>query len=134
MARILIAYGTTEGQTAKIAQHIADAGRKLGHVVNTLVLDSSDPRDHRLVWRSTEIGQVSSSDEYAGVILGASLYKGRYPRDIAALVKRKSAWLNAHPSAFFSVSLGKVGRDEYEIADIKRVMDDFLDQNGWQPD
>ena len=30
MTKILIAYGTTEGQTARIADHIADAIRKHG--------------------------------------------------------------------------------------------------------
>jgi hypothetical protein len=36
VAKALIVYGTTEGQTAKIAQHLADAGRKLGHGVDVV--------------------------------------------------------------------------------------------------
>jgi menaquinone-dependent protoporphyrinogen oxidase len=119
MSRILIAYGTTEGQTAKIAHHIADAGRELGHIVDAV--------------HAADLAHVSSLDEYSAAMLGASLHEGRYQRDVAELIKSKSAWLSAHPSAFFSVSLGAASSDPHEVTEVERIMHDFLEHNGWKP-
>ena len=41
MTKILIAYGTTEGQTARIADHIADVIRSQGHEADVLDLKRS---------------------------------------------------------------------------------------------
>src|SRR5690606_34541453 len=65
MAAILIVYGTTEGQTAKIAQHIADRARHLGH--------------DALVRRAPE-AQANEIEAHDAVIVGGSLHEGRYQR------------------------------------------------------
>jgi menaquinone-dependent protoporphyrinogen oxidase len=118
MARVLIVFGTTEGQTAKIAAHIADAGRRLGH-------------DATL----TAAGDVDEAElaSYDAFVVGASLHEGRYQRAVRTFVAQRRALLGAHPSAFFSVSLAAASRDERERADVERLTARFLDETGWTP-
>jgi menaquinone-dependent protoporphyrinogen IX oxidase len=44
MAKIAVLYGTTEGQTGKIAQRIASIGRQHGHHVDLVHLAEVDDR------------------------------------------------------------------------------------------
>lgn len=118
MARVLIVYGTTEGQTAKIAAHIAATGRRLGHYV-----------DARLAAEVNE-SQAAGSDAF---IVGASLHAGRYQREVRAFVERHAELLGARPSAFFSVSLAAASREGRERAEAERIMARFAEETGWHP-
>ena len=90
MTKILIAYGTTEGQTARIADHIADAIRKRG--VEAQALDLK---------RSTDV----SLEDYDGVIVGGSIHIGKHQDHVVDFVRANRFALERLPSAFFSVSL-----------------------------
>jgi menaquinone-dependent protoporphyrinogen oxidase len=57
MTRILIAYGTTEGQTAKIAEYIADVVRSHGYEAEALNIKEN----HSL-----------APETYDGVMVGSS--------------------------------------------------------------
>ena len=118
MAKVLIVYGTTEGQTSKIAQHIADAGRRLGHEVS--VAHAPDVSDADL-------------DAFDAAIVGASLHEGRYQRAVRAFVDRRGTFLASHPSAFFSVSMAAASRDPDERAEARRIADKFVSGAGWSP-
>ncbi len=118
MAKVLIVYGTTEGQTAKIAQHIGDVGRRLGH--DATVRQAADLEDEHL-------------DEFAAVIVAGSLHEGRYQRAVRGFVERHKAFLAAHPSAFVSVSLAAASRDADERAEVRRIAADFAAASGWAP-
>jgi menaquinone-dependent protoporphyrinogen oxidase len=112
MANVIVVYGTTEGQTAKIAQHIADAGRGLGH--------------HVEVVHAAELGERTDLGAYGAAVVGASLHEGRYQRSIVNFVKAQHAWLAAHPTAFFSVSLGAASSDPSERAEVERISAEFI--------
>jgi menaquinone-dependent protoporphyrinogen oxidase len=120
MAKALIVYGTTEGQTAKIAQHIADAGRKVGHSVDVV--------------HAPEILPGDSLDGYAAVLVGGSLHEGRYQRDVAKFVEQRREWLGKRRSGFFSVSLGAASRNPEEVAEVQHLIDTFATERSWKPD
>jgi menaquinone-dependent protoporphyrinogen oxidase len=121
MTRALIVYGTTEGQTAKIAHHIAHAGRRLGHGVD--------------VANATEIEASAPLDRYSAALVGASLHEGRYQREVARFVDLHKRWLHDRRlSGFFSVSLGAASSHPEEVADVLRMMEAFGVVHGWLPD
>ena len=65
MKKILLTYGTTEGQTAKIADFISDVLRGHGHDVTTL--DVKDTPD-------------TIPAGFDAVIVGASIHMGKHDR------------------------------------------------------
>lgn len=118
MPRILIAYDTTEGQTRKIAQHVADAIVRSGREVQ--VIDIRRPPSGFTL------------DGFDAIVIGASIHLGKHSRQLSQFVGRHLACLNAVPSAFFSVSLSAAG-SEKERADASRFVEEFLSQSGWNP-
>ena len=117
--RILIAYATSYGQTAKIAARMADLLMASGEAV-TLVNAGNHPRDFR-------------AGEFDGVIIGGSVIGGRHQRALAHFVRAHRAALNTVPAAFFSVSGSAASPLEGERAKARQILDQFLDAAGWQP-
>jgi menaquinone-dependent protoporphyrinogen oxidase len=117
MKRLLIVYGTTEGQTAKIAAHVADVARELGH--QAAVRHAPDVDDADL--------------DCDAVIVGGSLHEGRYQRAVRDFVAHHKALLSSRPSAFFSVSLAAASRDADERAQPLRIAKEFAAAAGWAP-
>jgi menaquinone-dependent protoporphyrinogen oxidase len=89
--RVLIVYGTTEGQTRKIAWRIAARARELGH--ETQLHDSTD------LASKIEIGA------FAAIILAASVHQQVHRETIAGFAIAHRDLLNRNPTAFVSVSL-----------------------------
>jgi menaquinone-dependent protoporphyrinogen oxidase len=118
--RILIAYATSYGQTAKIAGRMADLLMASGDSV-TLVNAGNHPRDFH-------------AGEFDGVIIGGSIIGGRHQRALVRFVRNHRAVLNALPSAFFSVSGSAASRLETERAKAQQFVDQFLALTGWHPD
>ncbi len=116
MPRSLILYATTEGQTARIAERMAQTLRGKGHAVDAFPADTAP----------------ANLDVYDGVIIGASIHYGRHPGYLRALVRKHREALTARPSAFFSVSLS-AGGPGARPASAKRYLDKFLRQTGWRP-
>jgi menaquinone-dependent protoporphyrinogen oxidase len=118
MANVLIVYGTTEGQTAKIAQHIADAGRRLGHQVTVR---------HAPDIAGTDVGG------WDAVIVGGSVHEGRYQRAVSDFIEQHKDALASRPKAFFSVSLAAASHDPEERAEARRIALDFVARTRWEP-
>lgn len=117
--RVLIAYATSYGQTAKIARRMADLLMASGEPV-TLVNVRNHPRDFHPA-------------EFDGVIIGGSIIGGHHHRALVRFVTEHRAVLNAAPSAFFSVS-GSAGSPlETERAHARRFVAEFLTRTGWRP-
>lgn len=114
MAKILIPYGTTEGQTARIADYIADVLRAHGHVAETLDLKHAD---HDL------------PTGYDGVIVGASIHAGKHEGYVADFVRRNLATLENLHAALFSVSLSAHADPE----EAQKYVSEFQDATGWHP-
>jgi menaquinone-dependent protoporphyrinogen oxidase len=115
MTKIYLSYSTTEGQTAKIAEYIADVIRAHGHDVDAV--DIKDAGD------SVPAG-------YDGVIVGASIHLGKHDKHASDYVRRNRAVLEQLPSAFFSVSLAAHG-DTHEA---EGYVEQFEKETGWRPD
>ena len=118
MPRILMLYATTEGQTARIAERMAQRLRDQGHGVDARPADAA--------------GASLDLTAYDGVIVGASVHYGRHPGYLRALVRGHRAALAERPSAFFSVSLSGGGPGAKPKA-ARRYLKTFLRQAGWQP-
>ena len=91
MPRLLIVYGTTDGQTAKIARFIADVAGRRGYI--------TDVRDGR------DIPDDFTLDGYDAVLLGASLHPNGFQTSIRDFAAHHHTALAAIPAAFFAVGL-----------------------------
>jgi menaquinone-dependent protoporphyrinogen oxidase len=120
MAQVLCCYGTSEGQTASIAERMGDVIDGEGHGVTLVHLshppDGLDP------------------GAYDGVIVGASIHGGSHQRYVTRFVRDHVETLNRRPSAFFSVSLTAAHEDSEARAPATDLLEDFLDETGWNPD
>ena len=108
MSKILIAYGTSEGQTAKIAQQLAGFIRAQGHDAFTGDIARGAP----------------APAGYQAVIVGASVHKGKHQRWVVDYVRRNRPALERLPSAFFSVSLAI--QDGSEKGEVRNAPHDCL--------
>ncbi|MFF7313502.1 flavodoxin domain-containing protein [Streptomyces sp. NPDC008137] len=82
---VLVAYGTTNGSTAEIAEAIAEVLRKEGLTVDALPARS-----------------VPSVASYDGVVVGGGLYAGRWHKDARRFVRRHGKALGERPLWLFS--------------------------------
>ena len=115
MARVLIAYGTTEGQTAKIAEVIADVMHDHGHDAQTVDITSLDD---------------TVPDGYDALMIGASIHMGKHDKHVVEFVRRNHDTLKRLPSAFFSVSLAAHG----DTQEAQGYVEEFAQETGWHPD
>jgi menaquinone-dependent protoporphyrinogen oxidase len=123
--RILIAYASTFGQTAKIARYIADVQTETGNDV-TLVDTNELPR-----FRDLPHGQ--SPRDFDAVVVGSSVLYSRHHRSVRAFAAAHHDALNAMPSAFFSVSGSAASPDPRARAEAETLMSDLQRQCGWHP-
>lgn len=124
----LILYATREGQTARIADHVAAVLRERGQ--------SARVRDVR------EIREPFGLDRYGAAILAASVHVGKHEKEMLDFVKKHRAALDQMPTAFISVSLSEAGAEDpnrteeqraQAAANAKGVLDTFLAATGWRP-
>lgn len=119
--KILLLYGTTEGQTRKVSEFVANKLRSYGDVV-TMLDATALPADLDL-------------RDFHGAIIAASLHAGQYQAPVAHFVKANHVWLNQMPSAFISVSLSAAGTDLDELKAIATCAENFKTETGWsKPD
>jgi menaquinone-dependent protoporphyrinogen oxidase len=108
MTRTLVAYASKHGSTEEVARaigaHLGDAGH---HV---------DIRDAAI---------VTDVEPYDAVVLGGSLYMGRWHADARAFLRHWRAAVEERPLAVFA--LGSRTLDEHDVADSRRQLDNSLD-------
>ena len=114
MAKVLIPYGTTEGQTAKIAEVIADVIHDAGHEADAVDIKSLSD---------------TVPGGYDAVIVGASIHMGKHDKHVVQFVQKNHDALERLPSAFFSVSLAAHGDPQ----EAEGYVDQFEDESGWRP-
>jgi menaquinone-dependent protoporphyrinogen oxidase len=114
MIKILIAYGTTEGQTERIAECVADVLRKSRAHAQAVDLKRSNDVD---------------LDGYDAVIVGASIHMGKHEAYVADFVRRNRVALERLPSALFSVSLAALG----DMENARAYVENFEQDTGWHP-
>lgn len=116
--RLLLVYGTTEGQTQKVAHFVADHLAQQGHdasVVNAIAAVVPEPR------------------EFDAVIIAASLHAGHYQSAIIHFVRKYLAAIDRRPNAFLSVSLAAASEDRDDIEGLERCVSELTQRTGWTP-
>jgi len=117
MNRILLVYGTSEGQTQKIAGDISETLRARGFEVDVVRAGSADP----------------NPDRYDGVIVAASVHVGGYQKPVAVWVRAHAVQLTRMPSAFVSVCLSILSKNEAGRKEAAAIPQRFIDSLQWHP-
>jgi menaquinone-dependent protoporphyrinogen oxidase len=115
--KILIVYGTTEGQTRKIAEWAARHIRERGH--------EAELRD------SAAIDSGLSLERFDAFIVAASVHHEHHQTTARDYVMAHREVLEAKPSAFISVSLSAVLEGGQPEA--KKYAETLLAATGWHP-
>jgi menaquinone-dependent protoporphyrinogen oxidase len=116
---ILVVYGTTEGQTRKIAGFITDHLRKKGSTV--ALVDS------------TEVPKGFSLDGFDAVIAAGSVHNGRHQASLFEFARKHRAALQAKPAALVSVSLSMASDDKEDRLDAVACAERFVEAAEWKP-
>ncbi|MEQ1864739.1 MAG: flavodoxin domain-containing protein [Micropepsaceae bacterium] len=115
--KILVLYGTTEGQTRKICEFIGVRLRFKGDEVRQV--DAAEP------------GERIDLNAYQGAIVAASIHVGQYQSAVVDFARANQARLNQMPSAFISVSLSAVDSDSEERLSLATIAENFRGYTGW---
>jgi menaquinone-dependent protoporphyrinogen oxidase len=115
--KILVAYHSSEGQTAKVAQRIADVLREKGADVDVREAESAP-----------------APDGYDGAVLGDSIHIGHHSRALSHYLSEFADALDAMPSALFQVSLTSADHDDEHDSRAHELVQGILDKTGFDPD
>lgn len=118
-SHILIVYGTSYGQTQKIAERIR---ARLSDEFGVTLVRGDAPMN------------PLTADHFDGVLVGGSIIAGRHQKYIEEFVRRNVATLNAMPSALFSVSGSAGSAKASGRADAQACANRLLDETGWRPE
>jgi menaquinone-dependent protoporphyrinogen oxidase len=127
MKTVGVLFATREGQTKKIAEHIASSLRRSGFNVDVSNLKNNAAVD---------------LTNYAAVVLAASVHAGRHEAEMVKFVRRYRQALQSLHTVFISVTLSEAGAERRNAtvaerarfnADVKKVADAFFETMGWRP-
>jgi menaquinone-dependent protoporphyrinogen oxidase len=116
---VLIVYGSKEGQTAKIAERIAQIIRHRGLQASAYSA------------KGIETGLVTEAFDAA--IVGGSIHAGKYPAYLREFVTQHCDWLNIVPSAFFTVCMAIQSQNPDEREEAKNFGKRFSEATHWHP-
>lgn len=114
---VLIVYGTTEGQTRKIAEWIESHVRQRGH--------KAELRD------SASVDSGLGLERFDAFIVAASVHHEYHQESVRDFVMAHRQVLEAKPSAFISVSLSVVLEGAQPEA--QKYVETFFSATGWRP-
>ncbi|MDA8253396.1 MAG: hypothetical protein M0Z28_30075 [Rhodospirillales bacterium] len=118
--KLLLIYGTTEGQTEKVARFVAEQFAQRGHEV-------------RIVNAIEEAAAAVDPREFDAVIVAGSIHAGRYQSAVIHFVSKNLVAINGRPNAFLSVSLAAAGGDQDDLQGLEHCLGAFTQQTGWIP-
>jgi len=119
MTAILIAYGTTTGQTAKVARCMDEVLTDRGFDVTV----------HHL-----QNGDVVDPADYDAVLVGASVTNRAHQPAVVAFVERHASTLAERPSGFFQLSLASAIPWQSAQRGAQDYVDSLTAATGWEPD
>jgi menaquinone-dependent protoporphyrinogen oxidase len=126
--KVAVLYATKEGQTRRIAEHVADTLR--AHDATAELFDVA------------ELDDTFALDGYTAAVLAASVHLGKHEKEMVRFVAQHRRALEAVPTAFLSVSMSEHGAEDPQqspesharfVADVKRVLDEFFHATLWKP-
>ena len=115
--KLLIAFGSTEGQTQKIVEWVAERIRSAGHEVEIY--------DSKRLLRGFDI------DTFDAIIVAGSVHQKNHQESIVVFALAHREQLEAKPSAFLSVSLSAGLKDGEQ--DCLCYVEEFVEKSGWRP-
>jgi menaquinone-dependent protoporphyrinogen oxidase len=126
--RAAIFFATREGQTRKIADHVAAALRTRQADVDLYDVRALPPA---IEW-----------SRYDWAAVAASVHGGHHEREMIAFVKAHRRELDERRAAFVSVTLSEAGAEderaspahrEKSAADVQQMIAVFVQETGWHP-
>src|SRR3954454_4324155 len=111
MKRILVVFHTSEGQTAKIADHIAAVLRELGDEVEV-----------------HDVAGAPAPEHYDGLVVGDSIHAVHHSRALTRYLRDHVAVLGGLPTALFQVSLTSANPDDEHAATAQGLVQELLDR------
>ena len=119
MCDVPVFYATTQGQTRRIAERLAERLRKHGLDGRPIALVSDDAKG--VDWTRVR-----------GVALGASVHAQGHQKEAIAFATRHRAQLSMVPSLFFSVCLAAASKNATEVEAAQKIADAFAMKTGWR--
>ena len=119
MSAILIAYATSEGQTAKICRAFEQQFETAGHTVELIDLESRDA--------------APDAAQFDAVIVAASVHAGKHQRSAVDFVNSNADALRSKPTAFVSVGLAIIAVEESGRRRADEQVESFLNEVDWKP-
>jgi menaquinone-dependent protoporphyrinogen oxidase len=120
MCTVPVLYATSEGQTRRIGERLAQTLRERGLSSTAIEVSSAEAR--AVDWPHVR-----------GAVVAASLHAGRHQRAASEFARAHAAELNAIPSVFVSVSLSAASKNEPERDAARKLADGFATAAGWKP-
>jgi menaquinone-dependent protoporphyrinogen oxidase len=126
--RAAIFFATREGQTQKIAAHIADSLRQEGMRVDVLDVNN--------------LPATVEWSRYTMVWVAASVHMGHHEREMIEFVRHNKRELQRLGAVFVSVTLSQAGAEDVHAPaerraqaarDARRMIDAFVAETGWNP-
>ena len=115
---IPVFYATTEGQTRRIAEHLAALFGERGFTSRAIDVASADADS--VHWPRVQ-----------AAVVGASLHAHTHQRAARSFVHQYAPELSTRPSVFFSVSLSMASEDAAERDAARRIARDFTKSLEW---
>jgi menaquinone-dependent protoporphyrinogen oxidase len=120
MCDVPVFYATSEGQTRRIAERLADQIRRHG-------LDS------RAIAIVSDAASRVDLARVRGVAVCASLHIQRHQPEAVAFARVHHQALSAIPALFVSVSLAAASKRASEVTAARRLAERFATETGWTP-
>lgn len=117
--RVLVIFGTSYGQTEKIARRIATTLERIDITVE--LCDAAKTRP------------ALATEQYSAVLVGSSIIARGHQPAIKRFIQENAPALNQLPSAFFQVSASAGSGSVHARMAAQRIMEEFLAGEGWTP-
>lgn len=119
MSRVLILYASETGQTAKVAERMAQQMRDKGQTVDSFELDS--------------LPSEVDIEAYDGILIGAPVRMMKFPKSVVHFVRRNRDKLVARNAGFFVVCMAVAASKPKAHQDLEKWIASFISETGWQP-
>lgn len=115
--KVLVAFHSVQGQAAKIAERIAQVLRDEGASVEVAAVESA-----------------LAPDGYDAVVLGDSIHEVHHSRELKRYLRDHASALDSVHTALFQVSLTSTNPDEEHTDTARSMVQELLDDTGFDPD
>lgn len=116
--KLFIGYASKEGQSRKIARHIADLAYDAGHSIEISAVSQARDLDF---------------ERFDTAVLIAPIHAGHYPKPLSQFVSNNADQLNRIKARFVSVSLAAAGYDDADWRHLEQIIDDLSKATSWSP-